>query len=664
MQTNPQTPRPWINRMWTERFLMTCSQLGQGDALLQTPSGARHSLHDGRMVYLVDAENGEWWTANGFPPPPHGEHWQCSHGLHYSEMERARDGIHTRLRVEVAGDEPAELWTITVNNETSRQRSLRLIPFIACSIGGWFAAPVHGGRDEEAEAVVVSDVLRTGTHYAHYTDGSRVRAYMTMDGRMDGFDTRRSAFVGPYGSPGDPDAMRQGACGNTENAFEPSILALQNNLQLKPGESFTLRVLTGFYEDAEDIKAARKLHFSDSAPGKASPTEAGTLKVDLTEAGLSPFAGNWLVHQVRFNATWARVYYNGFRDLCQDLAGMAAIDPHWAWERFTVVLAHQYASGFAPRAWIGTDLVEQDYADSPVWIATTLRLLLNELRDPALLDQTIPFVEGTEEGSVFEHLRRALAYLWNDRGRHGLSRIHKGDWNDLMNAVGWHGEGESVWLTEAFIVALEDGAAVAEMYGKDEYKTAWRDKAEELRQCIRRQAVADGFFLRGFTDSGQPVGAPDSPEGIFLIPQAWAVLAGLVEGADAHSLLRHTMERLERSHGLLTIERGYSGDYQEEIGFLSTVRPGCNVNAGFYQHAAAFLIMACLRSGLRDDALRLIRKILPYTPERGPLTGEPFVLNNAYYGPAAGYREGHSDTGWITGTAGWLARILTEWPSE
>jgi len=42
------------------------------------------------------------------------------------------------------------------------------------------------------------------------------------------------------------------------------------------------------------------------------------------------------------------------------------------------VLAHQYASGFAPRAWVSGQLVEQDYADSPVWIAPAVHAMAAE----------------------------------------------------------------------------------------------------------------------------------------------------------------------------------------------------------------------------------------------------------------------------------------------
>lgn len=70
VQTNPRTPRPWINRMWSDHFLMTCSQVAQGEALIQDADGKRHTLHNGRMVYLVDVGDGSWWTANGLPLPP------------------------------------------------------------------------------------------------------------------------------------------------------------------------------------------------------------------------------------------------------------------------------------------------------------------------------------------------------------------------------------------------------------------------------------------------------------------------------------------------------------------------------------------------------------------------------------------------------------------
>ena len=79
-----------------------------------------------------------------------------------------------------------------------------------------------------------------------------------------------------------------------------------------------------------------------------------------------------------------------------------------------------------------------------------------------MLDESVPFIEGrpvnTDEdsyydlpglseqaASLYDHCVRAILRGLS-LGEHGLPLIGSGDWNDGMNRVGEHGNGESVWL--------------------------------------------------------------------------------------------------------------------------------------------------------------------------------------------------------------------------
>src|SRR5215475_2159993 len=81
--------------------------------------------------------------------------------------------------------------------------------------------------------------------------------------------------------------------------------------------------------------------------------------------------------------------------------------------------------------------------------------------DVQLLDERVPFIEAPvlkadqeetfdrpatseETATVYEHCVRALEHGFR-LGRHGLPLMGTGDWNDGMNKVGAHGQGESVW---------------------------------------------------------------------------------------------------------------------------------------------------------------------------------------------------------------------------
>jgi len=64
--------------------------------------------------------------------------------------------------------------------------------------------------------------------------------------------------------------------------------------------------------------------------------------------------------------------------------------------------------------------------------------------------------------------------------------------------------------------------------------------------------------------------------------------------------------------------------------------------------------------------LDLIRRILPCDPNKDPQgpRSEPFAFPNCYIAAGRGdrlERAGESEVGWVTGTAGWMFWITTEW---
>lgn len=663
VQTDPRSPRPWNSFLWNEDFIASCSQVGQGYALRQDPRGFRFDLHEGRALWIIDSESEEAWSANGLPLPPRGEPFSCTHSFGTVCIEREHDGIWSRLEIGVPPAGACELWHVTLTNSGNRKRRLRVIPFVDCVVGGVFPAATAGRFLEKYNAATVTDIVRTGNHGGHYTNGVVHGVFLRMDRKPTNFDTRRSAFIGPYGNTQAPAAVVEGGkCTGSICDYERPVLALETVIALEPGASESIGIVAGLFSARAELRRFAKM----DVPKELGRTRAAAVKrcgnwsVETPQKDVDLFLNGFLQHQLRLNASWARVYYNGIRDLAQDNAALAIQDPASAWNKFRQVLSFQYASGNAPRAWIGGEVVEQDYADSPVWLPMTARAILMETGDWSALKEKIQFHDG-RPASVYEHLRRAVQYLWKDRGRHGLSKIHRGDWNDLLNAAGMYGKGESVWLSQALCVALNDFSELAAVMRQKE-DAAWAQRSRgTLMRAIRRHAfdTRNGVFLRGFTDAGKPLHAAGSPEGIDLIAQAWGVLSGVVTGEEAQRVLANVDRLLELEQGTLTMERGFD-HYRPEIGFLSATRPGCNVNAGFYQHAAAFTVVADCVAGRGDAAWRRLRKLLPFTPERGHIHGEPFVVNNAYYGPASGYRQGESEMGWLTGTAGWITRAVAQ----
>ncbi len=663
--TTPRTPRHWRNMLWNEGFLASVSQVGQGWAFAQAADGHRTRLITGRMVYLLDAGTGRWWTANALPVDRDYSDYRCTHGLGYTRIAFAAEGIRSQLTILVPRGEPCEVWSLALRNVGDRPRQLKVVPSFRTAIEGWYPGATHAWYEPDLAAVLARNVVRTGSHYAHETTGRRDQGFLALSTGPSGYDARERAFVGAYGGPLAPEALASGGCTNSACEFEKVIFALEATIDVAPGEERTVAALAGVWDERGDVATLRERFFRpgaieaelDAVRGHHLARIAG-LEIETPDADLDRLFNTWLKHQLRFNVTWARVYFDGYRDLCQDAANLAAVNTGEAWPVFERVLAHQHGSGYAPRAWVGQELVEQDYSDSPVWIAPAVHRFVAESGDAALLDREAPF-RASETATVYEHVRRSLEYLWNDRGERRLSKIHRGDWNDIMNAVGAEGRGESVWLSMALAAALRQFAEVARFAGQDDDARLATERAGQLAAAINAAAWDGRFYLRAFTDDGLAVGSDASPEGMFLNPQCWAVLSGVAPPVRAAAVMAEVDERLETDVGISTLERTFHTGFRPEIGFISVVRPGANVNGGIYLHANAFKLIADCLLGRAEAAGRTLLKMLPFGPHRAAITGEPFVVPNAYFGPQAGYRHGEAGDSWVTGTAGWLVTAIT-----
>lgn len=63
-----------------------------------------------------------------------------------------------------------------------------------------------------------------------------------------------------------------------------------------------------------------------------------------------------------------------------------------------------------------------------MWLIPACCELVKETGDTSFLQKKLPFQDGGEAG-VYEHLKRAMQYMINDAGAHGIPRIRYADWN-------------------------------------------------------------------------------------------------------------------------------------------------------------------------------------------------------------------------------------------
>ena len=151
--------------------------------------------------------------------------------------------------------------------------------------------------------------------------------------------------------------------------------------------------------------------------------------------------------------------------------------------------------------------------------------------DTAVLDEVVPYLEGATLGpdehesfflprvsdrsdTLYAHCIKGIERAFRF-GVHGLPLMGTGDWNDGMNRVGVHGQGESVWLGWFLHRTLTDLMPLARGPRRPGLRHAMPARAEPAARRLGGARVGRGVVparllrRRDAAGLGRPAGVPD-----------------------------------------------------------------------------------------------------------------------------------------------------------
>lgn len=695
--TDPATPRPWANVVSNGRYGFVVSQNGAGFSWLDhcqlnvlTRWSMDHIRDDrGRCIYLSDLENpDEVWSVAPHPCRTNFDKFSCTHRAGSTTFESSAHGIAASWTLGIAPDDQAELWTLSLTNETDRPRKLRVGAFFqwCCDAAPDNAREFHRlffttRYDEKRNAVIATKNVWNapfGTPEDHWNRPWPYIAGFSMptNGDEPSWATADTeAFLGRGGDQRRPAGMT-GFCVASFGRFADACAAMGADITLQPGQTEMRTFVLAVAEDKDTLEStldkfstlgAISGALDASAQGwkdRLSPTSVETASEDFDVLN-----NHWLPYQAISARLWARSgYYQqsgayGFRDQLQDSQVWLHRDPDRCRDQILHHSAHQFSDGSVYHWWnplTETGLRDQ-CSDDYLWLPFITASYIRETGDIGILDTKVRFVDDETPATLGEHAKRSIARSLSRLSDRGLPLIGDNDWNDGLSALGGENSGESVWVAFFLMTILDEfGRALGES-GDHETPKLYAAASDSLHQAVNKHAWDGAWFRRATDASGRWVGSKDSLEGqIFLNAQTWAVFANAGTQEQRDQAWGSVKEQLLTPYGPLLLAPAYTIP-DPAIGYLSRYAPGSRENGGVYMHAATWALAAAAQRRDVEGVSSIWKSISP--PQRGAdadaYAAEPYCLPGNVDGPLSP-NPGKAGWTWYTGSAAWLNRISIE----
>ena len=726
--TQPDTPLPWINYLGCENYFGLISNTAGGysfykDARMRRITRFRYNNTPldagGRYIYIRDNDAGKkgkisrpYWSPTWMPTRDPLDEYECRHGQGYTVIKSVAHKIETQTRYFVPLGENLEIWEMTLTNR--RKTVANLSVFSAVEFCLWDANDDATNLQRNLSTGQVEIVDGVIYHKTEYRERRNHFAYFACSEKLDGYDTQRETFLGPYRGWDSPIVLEKGFSGESVAYGWQPIGSHHVKVQLNPGQQKKIIFVLGYQENPKDKKfdppGSQTINKKKVKPiisrylKPANVEEAftalkdhwsallGKLQVTTPDEHTNRMVNIWNAYQcmVTFNMSRSASYFEsgigrgmGFRDSNQDLLGLVHMIPDQARERILDLAATQLKNGgafhqYQPLTKQGNNEVGSDFNDDPLWLILGVSAYLKETGDWSILDELVRYEnERGTESPLYEHLQRSLQYTLDRLGSHGLPLIGRADWNDCLNLncfsdtpgqsfqTTTNKEGlvaESVLIAGLFILAVKEMMGIATYLEETEELKKLKKISISMEEAVWKSGWDGAWFRRAYDDFGKVLGSKKNKEGkIFIEPQGICVMAGLgLKDGRALKSLDSVQKYLATRHGIMLQQPAFS-EYYLHLGEISSYPSGYKENAGIFCHTNPWIMIAETMVGRGDRAHDYYLRINPSSREdiSGLHKCEPYVYSQMIAGRDAA-THGEAKNSWLTGTAAWNYVAITQ----
>ena len=699
--TRQDTPAPWVNYLGSPKYGAIISNNAGGYSFAASGANGRILRYvfnnfdqPGRYLYIRDDDSQDYWSASWMPvgKPPEQYKTECRHGMGYTRMKADYDRIHSEALYYVPLDAEYEVWALTVTNNDDRPRNLTLTGYaeftnhsnyemdqVNLQYSLFISRTKFAGNRIMQEIHGNLDALRPEER----VDGKTVteRFFGLAGAPVSSFCGDKMEFLGRCRGYDRPRGVESGDLGNVLSNCENSCGGLSTKVTLRPGESKTVMFLLGMKSSAEaaaiidGYAGGRAVVDRELAALKRDwYGKLDNLKVNTPSPEFNTMLNTWNGYNCFMTFIWSRaasfIYCGlrngyGYRDTVQDIQGVIHLAPEMAADKIRFMLSAQvHHGGGLPLVKFThnpghEDTPEDDSyvretghpayrADDALWLFPTVYKYIAETGNVSFLDEVIPFADK-DEGTVYEHLKRALQFSFDHLGPHGMPAGLHADWNDCLRLGA---NGESSFVAMQFLYAMEILKKFADCKGDTELSARLDVQIQENRAKIQALCWDGDRFIRGYKEDGEKIGAAADPEAnLWLNPQSWAVISGLATDEQREVILNNVNDRLNTAYGAILMDPPYHAHAFD--GALAVIyNPGTKENAGIFSQSQGWLILAEALCGHGGRAFDYFMENAPAAQnDRAEIRHlEPYCYGQFTEGKASPH-FGRSHVHWLTGTA-------------
>lgn len=693
--TKPNTPAPWANYLGSPEYGAIISNNAGGYSFVKSGANGRISRYvfngedkPGRYIYLRDDETGDYWS-NSWQPVSKDlstYHSECRHGTAYTVIKSDYSNISTEALYYVPLNKTHEVWRVKVTNNDIKQRTISAFGFIEFTNESFY---------ENDQVNLQYTLFITKTYFKRNkilqtinensgkdAEGSnhQERFFGLVGQEIVSYNGDKTAFLGRYHGYHNPIAVEKGMCDNVLNYNSNACGALHTILELRPGETKEFVLVLGRKTNKEADLLLKQYEDASIVENELEElktywhSKLSNFVVNTPDINFNNMVNTWNAYQCFITFIWSRaasfIYCGlrngyGYRDTVQDIQGIIHLDPELAAEKIRFMLSAQVNNGgglplvkFTHNAGHEDTPDDMSYvqatghpayrADDALWLFPTILKYIGETGNKAFLNEVIPYA-NKEEGTVYDHLKRAIQFSMERSGNHGMPAGLHADWNDCLR-LGKKGESTFVALQLYYAMSILRNFAV------DKNDTAYIEflnKAQkELGDKIQTLCWEDDRFIRGYKEDGQVIGSKhDLEASMWVNPQSWAVISGFASEEQAEKALESVHRELNTKYGVRIMAPSYR-DHAFEGAMAILFNPSTKENGGIFSQPQGWIILAEALMGHGNRAYEYFTESSPATQNDNADVRvlEPYVHGQFTESVESPF-EGRSHVHWLTGTA-------------